>query len=514
MPAAADRAGGAPSTAPGRRCSGSARASSASRTGGNVVRAVALLPALTRQPRPAGRRLPVPQRSRRRAIDEDYAGRRAPAATRAPSRSATWTWRRAWRTRRGRGRSSAGTSTSPRPTPSRRGCARALRARGPVHRRGRPVRDRHHRLRRRRAAGGELPRVRRPRRVVLPPLSRRAGEGRASRRATRCPIPRSSAAWPRAMGFEEPELLRARRPQVIATLLAADAASTFAALAAARHDLDRPTSRMIQFADLRFPTPSGRIELAQRAARPPTGSRGSPEPHADPRPGPGLLRLLTPASPWILNDSFANDRKLARRIGAAAVAVHPADAAQRGLAEGDDVVLANDSGRLAAHARALGPAPARGRLRAEGALAEARIVGRERERAQPGQTAATWATRRPCTVWRSRSSAPDRVPSVRSAGCDPRSGVVALDGRAGLFEQRGPLVGHGGLNRASRVGPRGGSPLLVGEREHDAPDARAARSPPCTSRMAHSLCTSSSPQSPPRRGAAAPTEPVSARGGP
>jgi len=146
-----------------------------------------------------------------------------------------------------------------------------------------------------------------------------------------------------AMGFEEPELHESDA-QVIAKLLAPTGIE-FASLAAAGTiwTTDEP---QIQFADLRFPTPSGRIELAsERAAA--DGLPRVPEPHADPRPGPGLLRLLTPASPWILNDSFANDRKLARRIGAATVAVHPADAAQRGLAEGDDVVLANDSGRLA-----------------------------------------------------------------------------------------------------------------------------------------------------------------------
>lgn len=145
-----------------------------------------------------------------------------------------------------------------------------------------------------------------------------------------------------AMGFEEPEL-HEPDAQVIATLLAPTGIE-FAALAAAGTiwTTDEP---QIQFADLRFPTPSGRIELSsERAAA--DGLPRLAEPHADPRPGPGLLRLLTPASPWILNDSFANDRKLARRIGAATVAVHPADAAQRGLAEGDHVVLANASGRL------------------------------------------------------------------------------------------------------------------------------------------------------------------------
>ena len=102
---------------------------------------------------------------------------------RCPSRSATWTWPRGSRTASAAARCSAGTSTSPPRTRSRRGCARRARARGPVHRRRRPVRDRHQRLRRRRPAGGELPRVRRPRRLLLPPQPRRAGQGdRAARR--------------------------------------------------------------------------------------------------------------------------------------------------------------------------------------------------------------------------------------------------------------------------------------------------------------------------------------------
>jgi anaerobic selenocysteine-containing dehydrogenase len=146
-----------------------------------------------------------------------------------------------------------------------------------------------------------------------------------------------------AMGFEEPEL---HEPDdtVIARLLA-PVGIDFATLAS-QGTIWTSREPRIQFADLRFPTPSGRVEIASaRAAA--DGHPRVPVAHADPRPAPGHLRLLTPASPWLLNDSFANDRKLSRRIGAATVAVHPADAAERGLAEGDAVVLANGTGRLA-----------------------------------------------------------------------------------------------------------------------------------------------------------------------
>jgi anaerobic selenocysteine-containing dehydrogenase len=48
----------------------------------------------------------------------------------------------------------------------------------------------------------------------------------------------------------------------------------------------------------------------------------------------------------MLNDSFANEPKIARRVGAPAVALHPADAASRGIEEGELVVLRNASGEL------------------------------------------------------------------------------------------------------------------------------------------------------------------------
>ena len=60
----------------------------------------------------------------------------------------------------------------------------------------------------------------------------------------------------------------------------------------------------------------------------------------------GRLRLLSPASPFTLNDSFANVAKLARRAGASTVTLHPSDAAVRGLQEGHEALLSNDTGRL------------------------------------------------------------------------------------------------------------------------------------------------------------------------
>jgi anaerobic selenocysteine-containing dehydrogenase len=57
--------------------------------------------------------------------------------------------------------------------------------------------------------------------------------------------------------------------------------------------------------------------------------------------------LLSPASPWLLSDSFANVEKIAARLGPATITLHPADAAARGLTEGDDALVANETGGLA-----------------------------------------------------------------------------------------------------------------------------------------------------------------------
>ncbi len=51
-------------------------------------------------------------------------------------------------------------------------------------------------------------------------------------------------------------------------------------------------------------------------------------------------------APWRVNDSFANVEKIAARVGPTTIALHPADAAERSLAEGDEALVANETGRL------------------------------------------------------------------------------------------------------------------------------------------------------------------------
>jgi anaerobic selenocysteine-containing dehydrogenase len=102
---------------------------------------------------------------------------------------------------------------------------------------------------------------------------------------------------------------------------------------------------LIQFASMKFPTPSGKIELvSERAAV--DGHPRAPFPYADALPQNDRLRVLSPASDWTMNSSYANDAKIALRLNAAAVLIHPDEAAARSIKEGDKVELSNEHGRL------------------------------------------------------------------------------------------------------------------------------------------------------------------------
>ena len=147
-----------------------------------------------------------------------------------------------------------------------------------------------------------------------------------------------------AMGFDEPELHEDDERMIAAMLEQSGVVGSFAELAAVG-TLPLTAEPVVQFVDLAFETPSGRIEIASAAAEA-DGLPRLPQPWADARPAGDRLRLLSPASPWLMNDSFANDRKITRRIGAAGVTLHPRDAAARGLAEGDRVRLWNETGSL------------------------------------------------------------------------------------------------------------------------------------------------------------------------
>lgn len=105
-----------------------------------------------------------------------------------------------------------------------------------------------------------------------------------------------------------------------------------------------------QFADLNFSTPSGKIEIASQQAVQ-AGYPLAPFPHADDEPMNGKLRVLSPASEWTMNSSYANDTKIRGRLGHAVVLLNPEEASARRVLDGMLVELANNEGRLQLTAR-------------------------------------------------------------------------------------------------------------------------------------------------------------------
>ena len=148
----------------------------------------------------------------------------------------------------------------------------------------------------------------------------------------------------KAMGYNEPELYESDRAMIDHLLERSGLGIGFDALAE-RGTIDPWVEPVIQFADLVFPTPSGKIEIASAAAEA-DGHPRVPQPIADPRPAQGKLRLLSPASKWLMNDSYGNDAGIQAKLGPPRVTLHPADAAALGLKAGDRAELANETGRL------------------------------------------------------------------------------------------------------------------------------------------------------------------------
>ncbi|HMK86042.1 MAG TPA: molybdopterin-dependent oxidoreductase [Steroidobacteraceae bacterium] len=148
----------------------------------------------------------------------------------------------------------------------------------------------------------------------------------------------------RAMEFAEAEFEQSDA-QMLAELLARSGLDESFASLKAKGSIWVPIEPVTQFGEGVFPTPSGRIEIAsERAAL--DGLPRLPQPWSDARPASGRLRLLSPAHAWLLNTSFGNVSKVTTRIGAASIALHPQDAAERRLSEGATALVHNESGAL------------------------------------------------------------------------------------------------------------------------------------------------------------------------
>ena len=148
----------------------------------------------------------------------------------------------------------------------------------------------------------------------------------------------------KAMGFEEEALFESDETLINAMMSQMDLDFDFDEFKRKGHITvgDEP---VIFYEDLKFPTDSGRIEIASAKAEE-QGLPRVPQPWADEPTGNGKLRLLTPASNWRMNDSYANDPALIKRAGPASVTLHPADAANLGISDGDRVRLHNEMGEV------------------------------------------------------------------------------------------------------------------------------------------------------------------------
>lgn len=110
-----------------------------------------------------------------------------------------------------------------------------------------------------------------------------------------------------------------------------------------------PGAEEVAFADGRYPTPSGRIELWSAEARARWGVAELPEyrpPVASPGPGRPPLRLLTPNTKNGIHSQFLKVSVIRALDPGPALAMAPEDAAARGLRAGDRVRVFNGRGEL------------------------------------------------------------------------------------------------------------------------------------------------------------------------
>ncbi|HEX9814885.1 MAG TPA: molybdopterin-dependent oxidoreductase, partial [Myxococcota bacterium] len=148
----------------------------------------------------------------------------------------------------------------------------------------------------------------------------------------------------RAMGYREPELYERDRAILDVVLSRTGLGFGFDELAK-RGTIDPFPDPVIRFADRKFPTPSGRVEIASASAET-NGHPRVPQPHADARPEAGQLRLLSPASEWLMNDSYGNDANVLRKIGPACIYLNPEDAKAFELEDGEMAIVSSPVGEI------------------------------------------------------------------------------------------------------------------------------------------------------------------------
>ena len=159
----------------------------------------------------------------------------------------------------------------------------------------------------------------------------------------------------RAMGFQEPCLHDSDEDLIRTALSGGDPALQGITLESLRQTgwarLTVPAPA-VPFADGRFPTPSGKVELSSAAMAAagldplPDSTPETESPAGDPTISARFpLYLITPGAHHFLNSSLASIPKLVSAEGQPTLLINPADAAARSIADMDRVEVSNDRGR-------------------------------------------------------------------------------------------------------------------------------------------------------------------------
>ena len=134
-----------------------------------------------------------------------------------------------------------------------------------------------------------------------------------------------------SMGLTDPELFESDVEILDRLLEETGVGLTFSSLAA-KGTVPYGETPAVPFANLSFATPSGKIEIASERFVG-LGLPYAPVPCVDEKPAGERLRLLSPASAWLLNSSYSNDTRISQRLRQATVTIHPEEAARRGVEE-------------------------------------------------------------------------------------------------------------------------------------------------------------------------------------
>ncbi len=181
------------------------------------------------------------------------------------------------------------------------------------------------------------------------------------------PLGESKSNWAvmrllaRAMGFTEPWLFQSP-DEIITEILSASAAENPALTGITLERLKREHTIALEvpevpFADLDFPTPSGKVEiysqtLADAGLDPLPNFTPPTDPVADAFSGTGeSLAFISGAAHHFTSSTFANHADFLAREKEPFVEIHPSDAAARGITDGDLVRLENARGWVNLRAR-------------------------------------------------------------------------------------------------------------------------------------------------------------------